>query len=205
VSENEITRLAPEATEVKLSNGCVVEIQRLRTRQFFKLMKILTRGAGAMLSEYRLDGDLSSDEFMARLLALVTLSIPEAEDEALEFLRSMSQPAGLIDGRKLSSADEARNQEIWAKYDEVMINPELDDLLDLVETIVANESQDLQRLAKRLTSMFQVAQKTGQLDPAKTNSTTTTTETATLPESSEASPEPSTSSPPSTAGKTKDS
>jgi hypothetical protein len=206
VSENqEVDRLAPGTTEVKLTNGSIVQIQRLRTRQFFKLMKILTRGAGSMITEFGLSADMNPDEFMARLLALVTLSIPEAEDEALEFLRSMSEPVGLIEGRKLSVADEARNAEIWAGYDEVMVNPELDDLLDLIEVIVTTESEDIQRLAKRLASMFKVFQKTGQLDPTKTNTTTPSTTSATQPASLEASPEPSISSPPSTDGLTTES
>lgn len=160
----EVSRIMPDSSEVQLSNGCAVTIERLRTRQFLKLLKILTRGAGAMLMEYRLDGDLSSDEFQGRLIALIGLSIPEAEDEAIDFLRAMTVPVGIVPGsvRSLSKDEQESNEMIWARYEEIMINPELDDLIDIIERVVKAEAGDMQRLGKRVGQMISLAQKTGQ-------------------------------------------
>lgn len=194
---SEIDRLSPDPVELKLSSGSVVRIERLRTRQFFKLLKILTRGAGHLLMEYRLDGDLTDQEFAGRLLALVALALPEAEDEAVDFLKSMCTPQGLIEGRSLTNADKDRNAELLATYRAAMDNPELEDTLTILETIIKTEAPDIQKLGKRLKAMFEVAKKTGQL--------TKTTKSSTPEGLSEASPEPSTSSQPSTGGTTKES
>lgn len=187
--ESELDRLAPPVSEIKLSNGTLVEIERLRTRQFFKLLKILTSGAGALLNDYRLDGNLTAEEFQARLLALVVLAVPEAEEEAMDFLRSMVVPSGLKTGRQLSSADKAHNDEIIMAYNDAMTNPELEDTIEIIETIVRNEAADMQRLGKRL---MQMAEKTGQIKRVP-GETTSSSETATPQESSEDIPEPSTS------------
>lgn len=160
----EISRILPDSTQITLSNGVLVNVERLRTRQFLKLLKILTRGAGTMLMEYRLDGDLTSEEFQGRLIALVGLSIPEAEEEAIDFLKAMTVPVGLKPGtdRQLSDFDKKANQGLWAGYEEAMVNPDLDDLINIIELVVRAESGDMQRIGKRLGKMMSVAMKTSQ-------------------------------------------
>lgn len=194
---SDVDRLAPEPVERKLSTGSVVRIERLRTRQFFKLMRIITSGAGHMLMEYRLDGDLNDKEFTGRLLGLVLLALPEAEQESIEFLQSMCVPVGLIEGRNLSAADKERNTELLTNYRAAMDNPELEDTLEIIETIVRVEAPDLQKLGKRLKAMMKIAEKTGQL----TENTKSSTQKASL----EDSPEPTISSPPNTDGTTSES
>lgn len=175
----DIDRLDPVPDELKLSTGTVVAVLPLRTRQFFRLLRILTRGAGPLLMEYRLDGDLTTGEFQQRLLTLIALSIPEAEDEAIDFLKAMTKPVGLIEpgGARgaLSKQDRERNDVLWADLNEALHNPELLDLLDLVENIVRRESADMQGLAKRLAGMMKLASKTGQLDVPATATPTTPT------------------------------
>ena len=182
--------------QVKLSSGNFVEIQDLKSRQFFKFLRIVTHGALPLVNDmslFRLGGDIDPEEFGARLLSIMLLSIPDAETETIEFLQSMVKPAGLIEGRSLNKQDTERNNVLWDQFRKDMDNPELDDLITLIEAIVKREAADIQALGKRLQGMFSLAQKTGQLSPNPTSP---------AQNSSAGSPAATTSSPANTAGPT---
>lgn len=196
---SELDALDPVPEQVKLQSGTVVALESLRARQFFKLLRIITHGALPVLQDlsiFRLDPDEDPAEFTTRLLSLMALSIPDAEDETILFLRTMCKPVGLIEGRKLNKQDTERNSALWAALDTELDNPELDDLLTIIDAIVRREAADLQALGKRLSGMLKLADKTGQLDPRNQTSTPKTST------SSADSPEPTTSSPSSTDGPT---
>ncbi len=200
MANHELDALDPVPEQLKLSSGTIVEIEDLKTRQFFKLLRIVTHGALPLmqdLSMFRLDPDADLGEFTGRLLAVLVMSIPDASDETIDFVRTMVKPVGLIEGRKLNKADQERNDFLWATLDHEMENPELDDLITIVEAVVKREAADIQALGKRLASMMTLAAKTGQLKPGRPNQTDASTRA-----SSADSPEPSTFSPPSTAGTT---
>ncbi len=188
---NDARTIDPDAKLIKLSSGLVVELQSLRMRQFFKLMRIVSHGAGGSLSNLSLSDN--QEVFVVKLLTLTMLSIPDAEDETIEFLLSMVKPVGLIDRRNLNKQDKERNDELWAQVLDVLDNPDPEDFVTLIEAIVNNEAEDLQALGKRLASLMKLAQKTGQLPESLTSPDQT---------SSEESAEPTTSSPQSTDGPT---
>jgi hypothetical protein len=201
---SELDALDPVTETVKLSSGTTVVVETLKARQFFKLLRILTHGALPLVSEgsiFRLDPNEDPDIFGKRLLSIVVLAIPDAEDETIEFLKSMVRPSGLIERRNLNKRDFERNTALWDAVNIELDNPELDDLISLVEAIVRREAADIQALGKRLMSLFRVAQKTGQIPG--------TSPSPNLPASTErssaASPAPSTSSPTSTDGPTQTS
>lgn len=202
---SELDALDPVPEEIKLTSGTTVVVQRLRARQFFKLLRILTHGALPLVSDgslFQLDPDSDPGVFVTRLLSLVVLAIPDAEDETIAFLKAMCQPAGLIQRRNLSKPEFARNTALSDQLDAELENPELDDLVTLVEAIVRREAGDIQALGKRLLAMFKLAEKTGQLPNGPSNSPNLASSTST---SSAASAEPSTSSPANTAGTTSSS
>jgi hypothetical protein len=161
-TSSELDALDPDSVTVVLSTGQEVVIESLRTRQFFKLLRIITNGAGPALIDMPLNLSLSSSEFVERFLGLILFSIPEAEDETLEFLRSMVSPKGLVLGKKLSDPEKEINQGLWDSLNTFISNPPLDDTVSILEAIIRNEAEDIQNLGKRLGAMFQVAQKTGQ-------------------------------------------
>ncbi len=166
---SELRALDPVADQVKLLDGTVVLIEDLKTRQFFKLLKIITAGSLPLLTSsdlFDLNPDEDPAEFAKRLLAILVLSIPDAENETIAFLRSMVKPAGLIEGRALNKQDNERNNELTARVDQAMANPELDDTVSILEVVVRREANDIQALGKRLGSMFKLAAKTGQLSPS---------------------------------------
>ena len=155
------------------------------------------------MSLFQMDDDTSSTEFTQRLLSVMLLSIPDAEDETVEFIRSMVEPAGLIAGRRLNKQDTERNNELIARVDAELENPDLDDLVTIIEAIVKREADDIQALGKRLAGMFKLAQKTGQIPQIEPNpDSPSPSPKSPEPNSSEASPAPSISYPPSTDGTT---
>jgi hypothetical protein len=146
-------------TEVTLEDGRVVVVQRLKTRQLFKLLKIVTAGGVAgSLSSLSLPGpDEDTSEFANQLMAIVAFSIPEAENEAIEFIQSMVLPKGTILKPK-SKADREANAELFADLEDYLYNPDIEDTISIIETIIRTESKDIQRLGKRLMSTFKVTQ-----------------------------------------------
>lgn len=201
----EMDQLDAIPESVTLRSGMVVMLESLRARQFFKLLRIITHGALPGMREaglFEMDG-LSSDEFMGRLLSVTLLSIPDAEDETIAFVRSLCYPYGLIERRGLNKQDVERNQLLWDALDEEMENPDLDDLVTVLEAVVKREAEDIQALGKRLASLFKLAEKTGQIPSSGEKSSPPPKEST--PASSEASPARSTSSRRSTGGRTKSS
>jgi hypothetical protein len=199
---NEIDKLDPIPETVKLRSGLTVRLESLRARQFFKLLRIITHGALPGMQQAGLlsmDG-LDSEEFMGRLLSITLLSIPDAEEETVEFIRSLCYPEGLIERKNLNKQDIERNQLLWDALDEELLNPDLDDLVTIIEAVVKREADDIQALGKRLASLFKLAEKTGQLS---TSSSPNPTESTSV--SSADSPARSTSSRRSTGGRTRTS
>jgi hypothetical protein len=199
VADSELDRLDPEPSVLKFKTGFQVEVLRLKTRQFFRLLKILTHGAGPGLLQLRMD---SSDPaaFGQQMLTLMLLSIPDAEQDAIQFLASMCRPLGIKDrpDSQLSKQDKEANQQLWDQFTEELHNPDPWDTIDLVEAIIRQEADDIQALGKRLASMLELARKTGaseeKIEPPPTPQE--------LSESPGVSPSPSTSSPTSTDGAT---
>ncbi len=192
---DELAALDPRPETVKLHSGIWVQIEDLKARQFFKLLRILTHGGLPILQDRSLFADSTAEEFGTRLLTAVLFAIPDAEDEALEFVRSLCKPVGLIEGRKLNKQDTERNNELWFK-----VISELDDPITIVEAVVKRESDYMLALGKRLQAMFTLAEKTGQV-PTQTPPTSQTQASTTVT-SSAGSPSRSTSSPASTDGLT---
>ncbi len=218
VQDDEMRVLDPDKTEVLLSDGTRVYIEPLRARQFFKLLRIVTRGALPNMQDFslfRVGSDMEASEFAGRFLSLMLLSIPEAENEAIDFINSMVRPVGLIErpsGMKLNKQDIERNTVLWTDVITVLDNPELDDLVTIVEAIVRREAADIQALGKRLAAMFKLAEKTGQVPSPAAKTAETKAESPLPPLSrsrtspdesfSDPSAEPGISSPVSTDGTT---
>ena len=196
MADSEIDRIDPEPVIVKLSTGYEVGIQRLKTRQFFRLLKVLTRGVGPAMVQSGLDFGQDQEAFGKNLLAMTLMAIPEAEQQFIEFLQSMCTPPGLHEasGGRLTKQQAEDNQAAITEMVEELNNPELGDLMDLAEAIVRQEAPEIQALGKRAASLLELAKKTGQLKDKSRESRESS--------SPEPSPEPSISSVTSTAGPT---
>ena len=162
--DSELDRIDPQPRVCKLSTGFELEVVRMRTRQFFRLLRILTHGAGPALTQAQLNFDGDAAEFAAKLLTLVIMSIPDAEAETIQFMASITRPAHLVDKpeSQLNKQEAEANKATWDQFGEELHNPELTDLLDLIEIIIEQESGELQALGKKLQRMFEMFRKTGQ-------------------------------------------
>ena len=155
--------IVDEGDTVELSTGFKIRILPLKSRQFFKLLRIITHGAGGLLMNMNFSGEDTPEQFGAKLLAIVGYAVPDAEDEVIEFLLSITEAEGTKSGRNLTRDDKTANKELLEKLLDELENPELEDLVTIVEAIVNREASDLQALGKRLMSMFDLAKKTGQI------------------------------------------
>lgn len=156
---------------ITLSSGVELILQPLKARQFFKLLRVITHGAAPILPTL-LDGasESTTEEWVQKFLAVVFMALPESDQEALEFIASMVKPAGLIEKkgpgakkRKLTDDEEKINDQLWEAVEVELNNPEMEDLVTIIEAIVKNEAEDLKALGKRLKGMLEMARKTGQI------------------------------------------
>jgi hypothetical protein len=152
VSED-VDALSPEPDVITLSSGFEVRIEPLKTRGMFKLLKIVTRGGGPILMQMPLNFN-DTEVFVGQLLGVIVMAIPEAEDEALEFIRFMTTPVGVDENARSKSPEEEKNRELFTRLGEELSDPEIDDTISIIEKIVRNEAGDIQALGKRLMAIF---------------------------------------------------
>lgn len=201
---DELDAISPDVAPLKMTTGFELEVVRMQTRQFFRLLKVITHGAGTKLIQEGLDFEASPEVFGARLLMIIAMSIPDAEQETINFLESVCQPAGLHGGLYGKQASQLSKQELqddnalWDRYRQEMFNPDPLDTLAIIETLARREADDVQALGKKLRAMLEIFTKTGQAAEEQPEP---------VPEgsdlnSSEHSPASSTSSATSTAGPT---
>jgi hypothetical protein len=152
----DVDTLASEPSDIlTLTTGERVQVERLKTRQTMSLLKILTRGFGGALSSLFVAEDTDSDEFAAELLGSMLVSIPEAEEETIDFIKKMVSPADLIEDPR-TKAEKGSNAEAIDRLTKALDNPELDDLFAIVEVIIRTEAPHIQQLGKRLAVLFKV-------------------------------------------------
>ncbi len=169
MAKKDVDVIVDEGDKIVLESGTEVVLVPLKSRQFFKMLRIITHGAGGMLLNFKFSAEDSPEEFGAKLVALLAFAIPDAEDEVFDFLLSMVKPVGLKTGLGLNKQDREKNAELLEAVQLELDNPELGDTLTLIEAIVRREAEDLQALGKRLMAMFDLAKKTGQI-PAEMTS-----------------------------------
>lgn len=150
---DETDRLDPQPIEQKLISGTEFDLEPLKLRQFLRLLKIVSRGAADVLDTTSLDFE-NPQAFVQTFLGLVLFSIPEAEEETVDFLKSMVKPQGLTGDK---SKDLIKYQDLADELD----NPELEDTITIIQSIIERESEDIRALGKRLGQMFKVAEKMG--------------------------------------------
>lgn len=154
-SEDEMERLDPVPDTYTFADGTTVGVERLKTRQFFKLLRIITHGGMDALQTIRLDPNQGTEVFTENLIALLIFAVPESEDETIEFLRSMVAAQQVKVPDEVPPANVAQvaqrlQAEAKAKVDAEFANMGLDDLLGLVEVIIRREAPELKALGKRL-------------------------------------------------------
>ncbi len=153
VEELEIIQSDP-TEPFALSNGVQVVVQRIRVRETLILLKILTRGAGDVLAQMRFNLNMDPDEFVGIFLGSVLFSIPESEDETVEFLNRIVKPKHYIDKPTTPQELEA-NATMTMQIAETLDNPELDDFVEIMERLIRIEGPHILALGKRIAALLQ--------------------------------------------------
>lgn len=151
---NDVEALAPSPDTVTLESGLVVRVERLRTRGMFKLLKVVTRGGGPILMQMPLDFN-DTEAFVQQFLAVVMMAVPEAEDEAIDFIRAMVTPAEFDENAKTKAAQQ-RNRDLIEELVKELEDPEIGDTLEIIMKIVQNEASDIAALGKRLAATLKI-------------------------------------------------
>lgn len=154
----DIDTLASESSNITLASGLEVEVQALRMRQTMGLLKIVTRGAGPILSELQFSDDMDAGAFAGTLIGAVILAVPEAEDETVDFIKSMVKPAGLISDPR-SKPEREVNSDLLTRLSVELENPDLDDFVSIIEVVINSEAPHLVALGKRLTGLIAAQRK----------------------------------------------
>lgn len=151
---NDVEALAPSSDTLTLESGLVVRVERLRTRGMFKLLKVVTRGGGPILMQIDLDFE-NTEAFVQQFLAVVMMAVPEAEQEAVEFIQSMVTPADYDENAKTKAAHQ-KNQELIDRLVAELDDPAIGDTLEIIMKIVQNEASDIAALGKRLAATLKI-------------------------------------------------
>lgn len=163
VLDKEMERMVPGPTDpVTLTDGTKVHIRPMKMRELFAAFKIITRGAAMSMGALSLDTlTADQDAFAETMIALLINAVPEADQEVAEFLRISVDPVAPKDG--WDSKEDQIKAEIH--LDELLLqNPEIEDFIDVLSTIIYRESRDIERLGKKVSSavkMFSVTEKKG--------------------------------------------
>jgi hypothetical protein len=165
--KTELDALLPEpGAPFTLSNGMEIKLKPLKMREMLKLLRIITRGGTVLLPQLRFNG-VTESEFAIQFASVVAFAIPEAEDYAVDFVQWITIPADLKEGPDLSDASKNFNKQQIEELWKFLYEPELEDLIVIIERLVQAERGNLMSLGKRLRTMFTLAERTGQLP--KTN------------------------------------
>jgi hypothetical protein len=157
---SELDRLDPITPPLTLRSGLQIRVARLRLRQLFKLLRIVTRGGATYLPTLRQamteapEGKVG-EAFATQFLAVIIMALPEAEDEAVEFLLAVADPLHLSEGT--DKVTKERNDLAQREIEKELFNPDPDDVVSILERVLDQEKDDLVSLGKRLAAMIQAA------------------------------------------------
>lgn len=151
---NDVETLSPSPDTITLESGLVVRVEHLKTRGMFKLLKIITRGGGPILMQMPLDFS-DTEAFVQQFLAVTLMAVPEAEQEAVEFIRAMITPAELVENPK-TKAEKQKNEDLIERLVSETDDPEIGDTFEIITKIVQNEAPNIAALGKRLAATLKV-------------------------------------------------
>lgn len=124
--------ILPQNVQMEL-NGIKCEVKRLKAREFFQLIGIVTNTLGANAAEIfgRMEEKKDDDDFGAELVGVILVAVPLAMEPFLRLVRDIVEPL-----------DKADTDEL----DEYLWNPEPGDVLDIIDGVLENEKDNLQSL-----------------------------------------------------------
>lgn len=168
VLDGEFDRILPaEGEPLELSDGTKVFVRPLKMNGLFAAFRIITRGAAMSMGalSFSLVGE-SQEQFAQTLIALLINAFPEATFEFAEFLRVMVDPVPPANG--WDEVNGPRQKDAENHLDALLQDdPEIDDALDIITTIIYREAADIQRLGKKIQGAAKMFGKVSPKTPQK--------------------------------------
>lgn len=130
----------PETLEIA---GKRVTVNRLKTREFLALMRIITRGLGPAIARMNLDEENAQQSIAMALF----MALPEGADDVIGLLQDIVQPVG-------------RSEHDAAAVREALENPDLGDLMDIVAVVFQQEQDDIRSLVGKARQFLAVTRGT---------------------------------------------
>lgn len=147
----EAERLDPQPEgPITLSTGTIIDVAPLRLRETMKLLRIITHGAGGAIGGLFDLNTEDGDAFAQQLVMVLLMSLPDAENESVDFLQTMCIPHPL-------SGTEVERQTQLDLLKAELDNPGLEDVVSIVEAVIRRESEDIRALGKRLAAALNLA------------------------------------------------
>ena len=137
--------IVPEAGGGLTIGGIPASVKRLRMRELIALGRVMTAGASPALGAVKLNTN-DPEAMGADLAAILMLALPNAIEEFCDFL------AALVEARDPSDASRL------ASY--VRDNPDLEELVDVLNVMVEQEKDTLASLAGKLQGTIALLSKT---------------------------------------------
>ncbi len=114
-----------------------VVLRRLKSREFFALLRVFTGQFGGFLQRQQWAG--TPEEVGAQVVGMLIAMLPEVDGEFLAFIRLVLDPADQADATRLTAA---------------LDNPEVEVLIDLAEHLAVAEKDDVVSLTGKATAAF---------------------------------------------------
>lgn len=140
----DLEAILPEATEL-LVEGIPAAVRRLKAKEFFALLRVLTNGMGPGIAN--VDFSKDRDEMAGQFVGLLLSAVPNAAEEFTQFLTLVV---------------EAKDPKQNAALQKCMANPELETMIDVLTVVAEQEAPDLQSLVgkaqaalKKIQSVYQ--------------------------------------------------
>ena len=123
----DLEEILPLDPEPLLIGGIEVRVNRLKTIEMLKLLRVVSHGLGPALGELTFSTE-DSEQLRTEIVSVFVLALPDAITEFVEFLLTVVQPVNEKDRKALAKE---------------LVNPEVEDLILLVERVVDQEYDDL--------------------------------------------------------------
>ncbi len=154
----DLSAILADPSRIVLSNGAPYIVERLRTRGLLRLMKVFTAGAADVLGQVKFSLDMDPEEFAGIFIGSVLFSLPEQEDEAIDFIKKSVRPVKFISNPATPQEREANANEM-AKMLSLLDDPEAEDTFTILEALITIEAPNILSLGKRLSALLAVQRK----------------------------------------------
>jgi hypothetical protein len=137
IGDSDLETIVPAPGTVVIDE-VLCNVNRLKTREFLSLLRVMTSAFGESLKSIKLSVD-DDEALQQELLGLLVVALPNAVDEFVEFLKIIVQPT---------------NAKHTGKVRQALDNPEIEVMLGIAEVVITQEISDLRVLAGKAQAMW---------------------------------------------------